>query len=73
MEPRPRPAEREGSSTLGFADEVDARLFVRLGRRHRYWGQTNGGGGPSVGVTYRGFMGTRLVAVTIGLDLSGAR
>lgn len=66
-------ARRNGSSWLPLGDEVDAGLLVRLGRQHRYWARTSGGGGPGLGVTYREFMGTRSVGVVLALDLTGAQ
>ena len=66
-------ARRDGSSWLPLGDEFEAGLSVRLGRQRRYWGSTNAGGGPALGVLYREFMGTRSIGVSLSLDLTGAR
>jgi len=66
-------SRREGSRTLSFVDEAEAGLSFRFGRQRRYWSSTNAGGGPSLGVVYREYMGARAVGVVIGLDLTGAR
>lgn len=62
-----------GSTTVSFTDETEAGLTLRLGRQRQYWSTTTAGGGPSIGVIYREFMGARQLAVVFGLDLTGAR
>ncbi len=66
-------ARRHGSTSFTFADEFEAGLAVRVGRQRGYWTRTNAGGGPSLGVVYREFMGTRSVGVVLGISLTGAR
>ncbi len=66
-------ARQKGSSWLTVVDEVDAGLTMRIGRQRPYWGSVSAGAGPSIGVAYREFMGTRSIGVTLGFDLSGAR
>lgn len=61
-------ARREGTG-LDFIDEVDAGLSVRIGRQHRYWSDVSAGGGPTLGVTYRGLMGTHMIGGFVGIDL----
>ncbi len=64
---------RNGSPSLSFADEAEAGVRVRFGRQHHYWSTTNAGGGPSLAVVYREFMGARAIGVVLGIDLTGAR
>lgn len=66
-------ARMKSSSWLTIADEVDAGLSLRIGRQRPYWNTVSAGAGPSIGVAYREFMGTRSLGVTLGFDLSGAR
>ena len=66
-------ARVDGSPSLAFAHEAEAGLSVRIGRQHRYWASTSAGGGPSIGVVYREAMGSRMLGVVLGLDLTGAR
>jgi hypothetical protein len=66
-------ARKHGSTWQSFADEVDAGLTLRIGRQRPYWSSVSAGAGPSIGFSYREFMGTRALGVTLGFDLSGAR
>lgn len=64
---------QNGSSWLPAGDEFEAGVQIRLGRQRRYWGTTNAGGGPSLGVVYREYMAAREIAVVLGIDLSGGK
>lgn len=66
-------ARKEGSDLLGFADEVAASLWVRIGGERRYWGDTVAGVGPAIGVVYRERMGSHMLGVVLALSLSGGR
>jgi hypothetical protein len=63
-------ARREGTD-LDFIDELEAGLSVRIGRQRRYWSEMSAGGGPVVGATYRGLMGTHMIGGFIGIELGG--
>lgn len=65
-------ARRKGSN-LGFVDELDLGLLVRLSPQHRYWSTTFAGGGLALGVGYREFMGTFMVTGLVGIALDGGK
>jgi hypothetical protein len=64
---------KDGSPLLGFVDQLDAGLSIRLGKQQRYWGETNAGRGPAIGVVYSELMGARALGFTLSLALSGGR
>ena len=65
--------ERQNGISGDFADELEAGLIVRFGRQRHFWTETNAGGGPALGVSYRGFLGTYALGVLVGFDFAGAR
>lgn len=65
--------ERQNGLSRDFADELEAGLLLRLGRQRHFWTETNAGGGPAIGVTYRGFLDTYAIGVLFGFDFAGAR
>lgn len=66
-------ASRRQGSSISFVDELEFGLLVRLSPQHRYWAESNAGGGFAVGLSYRELMGTRYVAFAIGFNLVGAQ
>jgi hypothetical protein len=65
-------ARKQGSS-ISILDELELGMLVRLSPQHRYWSEVSAGGGFSLGVAYREFMGTRYLAAVLGFDLVGAQ
>jgi alpha-beta hydrolase superfamily lysophospholipase len=61
-----------GTSALGFADEANALVALRIGRDVRYWADARAGQGPLLGVTYARRGVVDLWGVALGLDLWGA-
>lgn len=64
---------RRKGSNVGFVDELDMGLLVRLSPQHRYWSSTFAGGGFALGVGYREFMGTFMVTGLVGVVLDGGK
>ncbi len=62
-------SDREhGSPTIGWADELDATVALRLGRRYRDFGFPSGNG-YFAGVAYRESLGTRFIGAVVGYSL----
>jgi hypothetical protein len=68
-----RREERQDGVGLSFIDELEATLFVRIGRQHRYWSDVTAGGGFSFGVGYRGLMDRHAISVLLGFHFAGER
>lgn len=62
------PARTDGSPTFGFADEVDATLGVRLGRKYRQFGFPSGNG-YFIGAAYREQEGAQFVGAVLGYSV----
>jgi hypothetical protein len=67
------PERRHGSTLTSAVDELEAALAIRIGKQQRYWMEMNAGGGPSIGVFYREFMGVRALGVMLSVDFSGGQ
>lgn len=65
------PGRQDGAVTATFADELDASLAVRWGRRGDRWGVL-GGRGTYVGVAYREAEGARMIGVVLGHSIDAA-
>ena len=67
------PGRRHGAPTFGWADEVDATLGLRVGRRYRQFGFPSGNG-YFAGVAYREALGARFVGAVVGysVDVGGS-
>jgi hypothetical protein len=63
--------ERRDGIESDLADEVETGISVRIGEQHRYWSRMSAGGGPVLGVGYRGFMDTHALSVTLGMSFAG--
>jgi hypothetical protein len=63
-----------GSPTLGFADELDATLGIRIGHSFHEWGFPSGDG-YFAGVGYRELLGSKFVGLVVGysVDLASPR
>jgi hypothetical protein len=61
---------KRGARTLDFADELDATLAVRFGRRYTDYGAT--GNGTYLGVAYREAEGSRFVGAVLGYSIDAA-
>jgi alpha-beta hydrolase superfamily lysophospholipase len=61
-----------GTSVLGFADEANAFVAVRIGRDVRYWPDFRAGQGPLLGITYARRGVVDLWGLALGIALWGA-
>lgn len=62
------PARRRGAPEVGWADELDAWIGVRVGRRYDDFG-IRSGNGTLLGIAYRGRAGARMVGVTLAYSV----
>lgn len=61
-----------GTDVLGFTDEANALVGLRLGRDVRYWSDVHAGQGPFLGGTYARRDGIDFWGIALGLHLWGA-
>ncbi len=64
-------ARDDGARSVSGFDELDAGVAIGLGRQHVYWRGSSAGSGPFVAVTYKELMDQRLIAVSLGFELTG--
>ena len=62
------PTREDGAVTVGFADELDATVALRWGRRYHDFGFPSGNG-YFVGVAYREAHGARFVGAVLGYSV----
>lgn len=63
-------SRQDGSRTLGWADELDATVGIRIGKRYTNFGFESGNG-YFIGASYREQMGAQFVGLVIGYSLDG--